>query len=41
MVAIATSVMFLGEVMSLTLGVGLLLTLGGIVLVTLGQHKNY
>ena len=41
MVAIATSVMFLGEVMSLTLGAGLLLTLGGIAIVTLGQQKNH
>jgi len=35
MVAIATSVIFLGEVMSLTLGTGLLLTLSGIALITL------
>jgi len=41
MVAIATSVMFLGEVMSLTLGAGLLLTISGIAIVTLGQQKNH
>jgi len=39
-VALATSVMFLGEVLTLTLGTGLVLILGGIALVTLGERQN-
>ena len=39
-VALATSVMFLGEVLTLTLGTGLVLILGGIALVTLGVGQN-
>tara|TARA_Y100001936_G_scaffold253253_1_gene316811 strand:- start:7881 stop:8885 length:1005 start_codon:yes stop_codon:yes gene_type:complete len=40
MVAIATSVLFLGEALTLTLGGGLVLILGGIALVTLGEQKS-
>jgi len=40
MVALTTSVMFLGEVMTITLGAGLVLILGGIALVILGEQRN-
>ncbi len=40
MVAIVTSVLFLGESLTLTLGGGLVLILGGIALVTLGGQQS-
>tara|TARA_B100000676_G_C17780389_1_gene681578 strand:- start:23 stop:838 length:816 start_codon:yes stop_codon:yes gene_type:complete len=40
LVAITTSVLFLGEIMTLTLGGGLVLILGGIALVTIGEYRN-
>ncbi len=40
MVAIVTSVLFLGEAFTLTLGGGLVLILGGIALVTIGGQQS-
>ena len=40
LVAITTSVLFLGEIMTLTLSGGLVLILGGIALVTIGEYRN-
>ncbi len=40
LVAITTSVLFLGEIMTLTLSGGLVFILGGIALVTIGEYRN-
>ncbi|MBD21769.1 MAG: hypothetical protein CMM37_12100 [Rhodospirillaceae bacterium] len=40
LIAITTSVLFLGEIMTLTLSGGLVLILGGIALVTIGEYRN-
>lgn len=40
MVAIVTSVVLLGETLTITLGSGIILILGGIALVTLGQRRS-
>jgi drug/metabolite transporter (DMT)-like permease len=40
LIAITTSVLFLGEIMTLTLSGGLVFILGGIALVTIGEYRN-